>query len=905
MSKYGYKEFGVIFNLINQFNKKYGLKKRGISFSNINDWFFPGYENLMTHVETDRNIIINNKKDKKRHNKDGLYKEWSVHRIVEKLMHEFEISPEILHKEGKGFEISAHSMESIRTKYGIIKRDKDIIYLVGSTYQGKQLEVSPRSIFEINLKSKKVIFYYSKSENELKLQKIEGAITGESLLYISLSSKNSKKMYILRKGLTPWDEVSYLKGTYAGDDGDSPMAGEIFCQKVKNLEIAKTKLHNLLETGLQYQLLYSQIRVKGSSIDSKALSNHHFSIAAREIESKFKGHYYALYLSSQIFHSILVSKLELNTDGSAVFHGLHNEDGENGWIYLSGDKKKIFLRFKYSEKLNIFKYFITLSHSGNRLYGSYGGGSNFPFLPESGRIVLFKVDESLASKIQIGKVDVKDEQLLLAFVKDEQFGKFNREAINFLQGMQMPLMRNRDNDFSDSPAIIFEGTSLSRLNNLQELNRFEVREKPSNLPKAYVGVYKVYIFHCFNHHPKYRIQKIGMEFKSNGLVIATSKNRIYKGGALEYTRDRKLYFSLAYEDKEPELFHIVEYANWQDSEYTLTGTYTGTGRIGLNHPIGGRIILFKEPINTLLNQVKPIDYNLSSDSDMEKLEVEESGLLDYFLGKKDNMIESYGVFQRSGFLPITNTVYTDITNQVSGLYLSFRIRTDLKTISIVPLCIDNWGNVKMKSTQRLSHNIYKEYKGVCEITNNTILTLRYHSCGGDSLYAQSTFNKSKDIVDFKNNVLMGVFLSHNSKQDRPFACKQIVIFCEKSFNNYNGITPEIIPIPFYPNQPIERFTEINEKYNKILEYLIGVEYNIIRMSRGPRISEVEIGLGFKKKINYGDTFFLAGLMYFEMDKRKLAIFTWNQAKLNGFNNQSLIDKIKERRDEAFELFSNS
>ena len=903
MSTYNYKDFGRVLQLIRDFNKKHGLKKNGISYTQINQWFFKGYANLITHVETDR-INKDNPNSEKRRNNNGLYGKWSVSEIVEILISEFDIPKKILEKEDKYYEIKPETVSKLKERFLELKEEStQFIYLIGSTYQGKQLEVAPRSIFILDLKSKKVTFEYYRDKSQVPIQLSKGTVSGNNLVYFNFQDLSNKKMYILKKGPLPWEKVLYLQGTYIGDDGSSPMAGAIFCEQVEDYPTAQSKLHKEVGTGIQYRLLYSQIRQKEEGIaDRQQLSNHHFNTAAQEIQNNFKGSYYGCYLSSQGFHAILQAKLELKPDGSAIFYGHHNKAGEKGWIYLSGDKKTIYLRFKYNEKLNIFKYFITLSHDGARFYGSFGGGSNFTSLPETGRIIFLKIENRNTKDIPVGIVDVRDKDALNLFLNHSKVGGFNQDAINFLLGE--PII-HRENDFSDTPAKVFKGTPFDP--------NFGVHEKsnpnhPENqaIPETYLGVYSGYIVQYFNDHPNYRVQKISLKLSQSKYVLAVSKNRNYKGKALHYVEDKKLNFYLAHKEDYPEIHHILEITSWKDyNNIVLRGTYTGTGRTAQNHPIGGRIIFFKEKEGIAIEEIEVRDYSLSDAQDMSRLESEVPGLLEFFLGLKDNMVEGYGLFKESGFLPITHTPYKEIKNQVSGYYLSFRIRTDLSTISVVPLIIDSWGNVKMKSTQKLSQYEYKEYSGICEINNDEVLSLRFHFCGNRSLFAQSKFNKSDNIVDTESNkILMGIFSSSNSRQNRPFACKQILIFQEKDISNYHDTLPEYIEIPIYPKPASPRFKELNEKYNNIMNYLIGDEYNMIRMSRGPRIKSVEKGEDFKKKIDYSEVFFLAALKYYDLGHRASAKNMWEYAILNGFRENNLVDQLREKHSDAFKFFND-
>ena len=902
MLQYTYHDFKVVLNLIDEFNKKHGKIKNGITYTQINNWLFDGYVNLITYVETDRKNKQNDIPEI-RHDKDGLYGGMSITQIVTRLISEFQIDKDVFITESS-FEIDLEVVRFLKQKHGQQEQSEQIVYLLGSTYQGKQLEVKSRSIFKLDLKSKKVTFEYYGPNNLEHSKPLEGKFSGDNLIYVSFLDGKSKKMYILKKGGIEWKDLVYINGTYIGDDGNFPMAGSIFCEKVTDLETAKSKLGQYVDTGIQYRLLYTQIRKREGAISKADLwqfSQHHFNVAAKEIDANFKGSYYGCYLSSQGFHSILMAKLEIHSDGSAIFYGTHNPEGERGWIYLSGDRKTLYLRFKFNEKLNLFNYFITLTHDGNRLYGSYGGGSNIPYLPETGRIILRKIEDKNAHEIPIGRIDLRDKPSLDQFLEEPRVGSFNMEAIKFLRGE--PII-NRENDFSDTPSKVFKKTQFDTPT---ESSKNLDPKHPDNtpIPEKYFGIYEGYVCQNFTNAPLHRIQRIAVNIMADKSVVAISENRKYTGQAVKYTKERKIGIHLAFEEDYPEIHHTLEAVHWDGFDKTLRGTYTGTGRTAQNVPIGGRIILFNKPEFQSTNDIQRRDFSLSNAADMQQLEQEIPNLLDYFLGLNDNMVEGYGSFKNSGFLPICNTPYTQIQNHVAGYYLSFRLRTDLRSIAISPLSIDDWGNVKMKSTRMKNNKSHKEYSGVCEINNNEkLLSLKFHLFDGKPFYALSKFNKSPDIVNLSTNkLLMGIFSSSNVIQERTFACKHILIFQGKNHDLYDNYSPEVVPVPIYPNKPTDGFIQKNQEYDGLLDYLIGDEYNMIRMGRGPRLKAIEKYKKFEKKINYGEIFYLAALQYYEMGKKNLAINSWKQAILNGFQDQVAMDELKEKNPEASLFFT--
>ena len=147
-----------------------------------------------------------------------------------------------------------------------------------------------------------------------------------------------------------------------------------------------------------------------------------------------------------------------------------------------------------------------------------------------------------------------------------------------------------------------------------------------------------------------------------------------------------------------------------------------------------------------------------------------------------------------------------------------------------------------------------------------------------------------------------MFSSSSSNQNRAFSCKQILVFRDKDPETYNCVDPKIIHIPFYGERPNEEYKFWNESLYGIMDYLIGDEYNMIRMSRGPRIKPLDDGKGFQKKVNYGEIFYFAGLHYFKLGKISTAEDAWLHAILNGFKDDQYVEQLKEENPEAWKLF---
>lgn len=277
------------------------------------------------------------------------------------------------------------------------------------------------------------------------------------------------------------------------------------------------------------------------------------------------------------------------------------------------------------------------------------------------------------------------------------------------------------------PALV--GETLSQ--------KTEILTKDKEIPnlKKYVGLYEGYYVIPKNHRSL--LCNFAFALFSNGKVCLKTRLNIdeepiyYEGSIEKLMNSKTLKGELCPTNdslSKDESYHFffffkADFSMYENThELSLDGVYSGKGRRA-SLPMGGRIQMYRitqgedilpETFNDLVKQ--PV--YLHSEA-MRQLNLKRPHLKPFFLGQNDIFMESVLTFENSHW--IERSIPTGNLKRIAGTYLGYRLTDQGEKIAIQPICIDEQGDVWMKSI----YDPERMYRGRANLfSHDKLLALR-------------------------------------------------------------------------------------------------------------------------------------------------------------------------------------
>ncbi|MCC7244720.1 MAG: hypothetical protein IT269_03495, partial [Saprospiraceae bacterium] len=603
---------------------------------------------------------------------------------------------------------------------------------------------------------------------------------------------------------------------------------------------------------------------------------------------QYVGSYIGHYLSVQKRGLICECILEIHPDGFAKLFRYGDPTGLEGIVYV--ENNELFVLTNMNPNTTRYRSALTLKHRvecENQLFSGNFSNMQDEYMPNAGRIIFQRIESDRIPKQEKYHVNTPADLDLF----QEIHGDYAWQVIDFLRGFG-------GDAYSDDPFQVFKNSPFDLAGSPGNKPPVVNTQASSPMPSVSVrpdwnGLYEAYIVQTFNRQGEqtpHMLQRLSVNINTQYAVFRSKRNefhaRYLPANPHFLLAELKMDGALI-----PEIFvclHPDQLSEQPNSRFV--GTYSGIGQTGIQHPNAGRVLLLRSD-----RVVEPDDFPLDlSNERLQKLMNDRPGIMDFFLGLDDYMVEGYRLFREERVLPVSMPGSRKVARDMSGVYLRYRLDSDGKSIDVQPVSIMPDGQVRM-----LSMFGNYQYAGMLNEMPGDIIAISFHAIQYpdgkyEDFYAQSLLykHKLKEQAKYYKGLHLSRILDNPGKS---FTCRTVMVRIAESTTDLasyiNQVKAIAIPV-FGEHKDLAEFNQINAEHHNILLNLMGEDDNLMT-----NFAEGASGLklSFNKSVDFGLHYFLAAAYYAESadpNKFNKAKTAWKQAIKHGFRDKVLLQEYK-------------